>query len=132
MEKLLTVNVDEVMVLIGGLFAAYYLVIEIMNWFETITNQFKKEELVFAGAINNPKETIKLEEIIMTEEDKKGLEKIEELKEEIIEQVSVKFPLGQNPQMFNEHNSYERAGTPDLSNIKLPGLSTKVDRVVNL
>lgn len=132
MEKLLTVNVDEVMILIGGLFAAYYLVIEIMNWFETITNQFKKEELVLAGAINNPKETIKLEEIIINEETKKDLEKIEELREEIIDQVSIKYPLGQNPQSFNEHNSYERAGTPDLSNIKLPGLSIKVDKIVNL
>ena len=40
MENILTVNVDDTIILIGGLFAGYYLVLEIMNWFSTITNLF--------------------------------------------------------------------------------------------
>ena len=138
MEIMLTVNVDDTIVLIGGIFSAYYLVLEIMNWFSTITNLFSpNKEIIMAGAITatNP-EGIKVEEIIIYEPFKKDMEQINELKEEIISQVAVKYPLGQNTQGFNGFNkeAFTKSETPDLSNIRLPGvgLTTNPDKIINL
>ena len=135
MENILTVNVDDTIILIGGLFADYYLVLEIMNWFSTITNLFSpNKEIIMAGAM--PAE-IKVEEIIINDQFKKDIEQFEELKEEIFNQVAVKYPLGQassgqTTQSFNEFNN--KVETPDLSNIRLPGvgLTTNPDKIINL
>lgn len=114
MENILTVNVDDTIILIGGLFAGYYLVLEIMNWFSTITNLFSpNKEIIMAGAM--PAE-IKVEEIIINDQFKKDIEQFEELKEEIFNQVVVKYPLGQassgqTTQSFNEFNT--KVETPD-------------------
>ena len=63
-------------------------------------------------------------------------EQINELKEETISQVAVKYPLGQNTQGFNEFNkeAFTKSETPDLSNIRLPGvgLTTNPDKIINL
>lgn len=134
MENILTVNVEDTIVLIGGLFAAYYLMLEIMNWFSTITNSFSpNKEIIMAGAMP---EGIKVEEIIINDHFKKDMEQINELKEETISQVAVKYPLGQNTQGFNEFNkeAFTKSETPDLSNIRLPGvgLTTNPDKIINL
>lgn len=138
MENILTVNVEDTIVLIGGLFAAYYLMLEIMNWFSTITNSFSpNKEIIMAGAMpaTSP-EGIKVEEIIINDHFKKDMEQINELKEETISQVAVKYPLGQNTQGFNEFNkeAFTKSETPDLSNIRLPGvgLTTNPDKIINL
>lgn len=118
MEIISVKDMDELILGLIVLFVCYYLYFEVIDWFKTITKLCSpNKELVIAHISPTPTpvmETISWEEIKSTDIERKELEKlekIEELKEEIIEQVSTK---------------YVKAPTPDLSNIKLPGLNDRV------
>ena len=114
MEIISVKDMDELILGLILLFVSYYLYFEVVDWFKTINNLFSnKKELVIAIPNVPVGETIQWEEMQLNAFQKKELEKLEkldELKEEVIEQVSTK---------------YVKAPTPDLSNIKLPGLNDK-------
>ena len=112
MEIISVKDMDELILGLIILFVSYYLYFEVVDWFKTINNLFSnKKELVIAIPNVPVGETIQWEEMQVNASQKKELEKLDELKEEVIEQVSTK---------------YVKAPTPDLSNIKLPGLNDKV------
>ena len=112
MEIISVKDMDELILGLIILFVSYYLYFEVVDWFKTINNLFSnKKELVIAIPNVPIGETTQWEEKQLNASQKKELEKLNGLKEEIIEQVSTK---------------YVKAPTPDLSNIKLPGLNDKV------
>lgn len=111
MEIISVKDMDELILGLILMFVCYYLYCEVLDWFKTINNLFSnKKELVIAIPNVPVGETIYWDEIQMNDSQKKELEKLDTIKEEIIEQVSTK---------------YVKASTPDLSNIKLPGLNDK-------
>ena len=116
-------NVDKVISLVAASFAAYYITLEILDWFKVFTEGKPKKEMVIQSITPIViKEEPKVVETPQTDKDKlaQAMAIIEELKNEVALQTTI--PTGTLKQ-----------DTPDLSDIKLPGLTTKVeDKVVNL
>lgn len=108
----LILNVDKVIGLIGASFAMYYIILEILDWFKVIDEGLKPKKEFAIQSITPIQTSDKLPNEI--------LNIIEELKTTVALQTAVP------PEIL-------KPTTPDLSDIKLSGLTTKVkDKVGNL